>query len=120
MTISRCLLIATFAVVSPLAWAQPAGHCPPDCPMNCPHMEGTQQGRGPGGWTSGPYSRLYDSKTVETVKGEITQVDEVAPLRGMSAGVHLTLKTDRGPVSVHLGPARYLDHRPSGHAARRR
>jgi hypothetical protein len=110
MTIPRWMMVATLAVVSPLASAQPPGPCPADCPMNCPHMERAAQGRGAGGWTSGPYARLYDPKTVETAKGEITQVDEAAPLHGMSAGVHITLKTDRGPMSVHLGPAWYLDH----------
>jgi hypothetical protein len=59
---------------------------------------------------NGPYSRIYDPKTVETIKGEIVAVEHVAPLKGMSEGVHVTLKTDKGDASVHLGPAWYLDN----------
>ncbi|HEX6212285.1 MAG TPA: DNA-binding protein [Methylomirabilota bacterium] len=67
--------------------------------------------RGSGGWGPGsPYGRMYDAKTVETVKGEVVKVDRITPVRGMSAGVHVVLKTDTGDVSVHLGPEWYLEH----------
>ena len=59
---------------------------------------------------NGPYSRLYDPKTVETIKGEVTNVESTAPMKGMSAGVHLTVKTDKGDAAVQLGPAWYLDN----------
>jgi hypothetical protein len=65
--------------------------------------------RGSGGW--GPhagYGRLYDAKTVGTVKGEVTSIEYVTPMRGMSQGVHLRLKTDGEAVSIHLGPAWYI------------
>lgn len=66
---------------------------------------------GAGGWgPAGQYQRIYDTDTVETVKGEIEQIDRVTPMRGMSPGVHLVLKTDEETVSVHLGPAWYLDN----------
>ncbi|MDP1830155.1 MAG: hypothetical protein Q8L48_43225 [Archangium sp.] len=72
-----------------------------------------QGGPRPGGrgWgAAGPYQRLYDPRTVETVKGEIEKVERITPLQGMSAGVHLMLKTDKESISVHLGPAWYLDN----------
>jgi hypothetical protein len=31
-------------------------------------------------------------------------------MRGMSSGVHLVVKTDKGDVSVHLGPQWYLEN----------
>ncbi len=65
--------------------------------------------RGSGGWGPGAaFGRLYDPKTVETVNGEVTRIDKIVPMRGMSPGVHLALKTDGGPVDVHLGPEWFL------------
>lgn len=89
--------------------AAPAGNCPPGCPMNCA-QGGAATMRGGGGWTSGPYTRLYDPNTVGTVDGEIVAVDHVAPMRGMSQGVHVVVKNPKGTTDVHLGPAWYLDH----------
>jgi hypothetical protein len=51
----------------------------------------------------------YDSSTVETVSGEIVAVERVPAGRGRSGGVHITLKTDRETLPVHLDPAWYLD-----------
>jgi hypothetical protein len=52
-------------------------------------------------------SRMYDAKSVETVKGEVVSVDE---MNGMCSGVHLTLKTETELVSVHLGPSWFLNN----------
>jgi hypothetical protein len=66
--------------------------------------------RGSGGWaTEGRYGRMYDPKTVETITGEVVSVDKVTPMKGMSYGVHLTVKTDKETVSVHLGPGWYME-----------
>lgn len=73
-----------------------------------------QQGmiwRGSGGWGPGAkYGGLYDPKNVETVSGRVVKVDKITPIRGMSYGVHLILKTDKGDVSVHLGPGWYIEN----------
>lgn len=67
--------------------------------------------KGSGGWGPGsPYGRTYDTKTVETVSGEVLKVDRITPMHGMSAGVHLVVKTEKGDVSVHLGPQWYLEN----------
>jgi hypothetical protein len=67
--------------------------------------------RGSGGWGPGSdYGRMYDPKTVETVTGDVVKVDQITPMRGMSSGVHLVVKTDKGDVSVHLGPQWYLEN----------
>ena len=65
--------------------------------------------QGSGNW--GPetqYGRLYNPQTMETIGGEVASVDTITPIKGMSSGVHLMLKTDKETVSVHLGPAWYI------------
>jgi len=51
---------------------------------------------------------IYDPATVETVTGTIESVDRIVPMKGMSRGVRPTLKTEKGPLSVHLGPEWYV------------
>lgn len=74
---------------------------------------GAQHGprwQGSGGWgPGGAYMKLYDPKTVESIAGEVVSVDLVTPMKGMSAGVHLTVKTDKETIPVHLGPSWYLE-----------
>lgn len=66
--------------------------------------------RGGGGWgPGGQYGRLYDVKSVETVSGEVTGMEEMTPFKGMGRGVHLMLETDKESISVHLGPAWYVE-----------
>jgi hypothetical protein len=65
--------------------------------------------QGSGGWGIGSaYNRMYDPKTVETIKGEVLSIDQVTPAKGMRGGVHLMVKTDKETVSVHLGPSWYI------------
>jgi hypothetical protein len=69
------------------------------------------QWRGSGGWGhASPYGRMYDPRSVETVAGEVAKVDRIVPMRGMAGGVHLSLKTDRDEISVHLGPQWYVEN----------
>jgi hypothetical protein len=64
---------------------------------------------GSGGWGArSGYGRMYDPKTVATIRGEVVSVDTFIPAKGMSAGVHLTLKTAAETVSVHVGPEWYI------------
>lgn len=78
-------------------------------------LESLAQQRGPkwqgsGGWGAGtPYGRLYDQKTMETIAGEVVGVETITPLKGMSSGVHVMLKTGKEKISVHLGPAWFLE-----------
>lgn len=69
------------------AWAQPQG-----------------KGMSPG------WGRLYDPKTVETLKGEIVSVDTLtaAPM-DIPGRVILNLKTAKETVMVYLGPAWYVE-----------
>ena len=67
--------------------------------------------RGSGGWGMGSnYGRMYDPKTVETVIGEVIAVDRITPVKCMSYGIHLMLKTDKKNISIHLGPGWYLEN----------
>lgn len=67
--------------------------------------------RGSGGWGMGSqYGRMYDPKTIETITGEVVSVDAVNPLKGMSYGVHLTVTSNKETISVHLGPAWYIEN----------
>jgi hypothetical protein len=64
-----------------------------------------QPGMGPGGG-----GRMYNPQTVETLTGDVVSVESF-PGRGggRSYGVHLTLKTDKETIPVHLGPSWYID-----------
>jgi hypothetical protein len=67
--------------------------------------------RGGGGWgMQGAYGRMYDPKTVETLKGEVTAVELFTPMSGMHSGVHLQLKTAKETINVHLGPSWYIEN----------
>lgn len=68
-------------------------------------------GRGGSGGMGGQYQRMYNPNTVETITGEVVGIDTITPMRGMSGGVHLRVKPpQKQEVSVHLGPAWYLDN----------
>lgn len=60
-----------------------------------------QGGRGQG-------ARIYDSKTEETITGEIVSITQVAHGQGQG-GMHISVKTDKETITVHLGPIRYLE-----------
>jgi len=73
-------------------------------------QKGTRQ-RGSGGWGPGnQYGRMYDPNTVVTISGEVVRVEKITPLRGMSYGIHLILKTEKEEISVHLGPGWFIEN----------
>jgi hypothetical protein len=70
-----------------------------------------RMGRGMGGWgMNTKYGRMFNPQTVETVSGEVVKVDKIRPMKGMSYGIHLVVKTESGETSVHLGPAWYIEN----------
>lgn len=69
----------------------------------------SQAGRGMGWGREGGYARHFDPKSIETVEGVVSEVRRQAPMKGMGPGVHLTLKTEKEALDVHLGPAWFLD-----------
>ena len=51
---------------------------------------GEHMWKGSAGWGHGSkFNTMYDSKTVETISGEVTGIDEIRPMKGMSHGIHL-------------------------------
>jgi hypothetical protein len=58
--------------------------------------------------TRGQYTWLFNSKTMETLSGELVAVGKFAPI-GKPPGVRFTLKTDQGPIEVILGSGSYVE-----------
>ncbi len=56
------------------------------------------------------YTRMYDPKTVEIITGTVINVERITPIKGMSSGVHLMVRTEPETISVHLGPAWFIDN----------
>jgi hypothetical protein len=55
-------------------------------------------------------ARLYNPQAVETLTGKVEAVNRIASRRpGRPERVMMLLRTDKGTVKVHLGPANYLD-----------
>ncbi|MEO5361832.1 MAG: DNA-binding protein [Nitrospirota bacterium] len=66
--------------------------------------------KGSGGWGVGSqYLKLYDVKSLESVNGTVDSIETFSPIRGMSLGVLVNLKTDDGTIAVHLGPVWYIE-----------
>jgi hypothetical protein len=87
------------------------GHACPGCAAGATSPSMAQPGPGArgGGWGPGTaYGRVYDPGTVETLRGEVVGVQRFTPAKGMSAGLHLQVKTAKETLSVHLGPEWYL------------
>ena len=83
------------------AWAQPGTRAGSGLGPGAGMGRGMDGGKG--------YNRMYDPKTVETVSGEVESVNQATSGRRMALGVHLTLKTEKETIAVHLGPSWYLD-----------
>ena len=96
MIIGSALAMVGFFVFAGLSFAQPRGG---------------MMWRGSGGWGPGSqYNKMYDPKAVETITGEVTAVDRITPVKGMSGGVHMNVKTDKETISVQLGPSWYFEN----------
>ena len=54
--------------------------------------------------------RMYNPQTVETISGVVVSVGKFDGMKGMSQGVHAVVKTDTETISVHLGPAWFIDN----------
>jgi hypothetical protein len=79
------------------------------------NAQGRMKWEGGGSWGSGTsYGRMFNPKTVETIRGEVVSADFITPLKGMSNGVHLLLKTEGETLSVHLGPEWYISRQEPG------
>lgn len=77
---------------------------------NADAWRGGMKWEGSGGSGLGAkYHAMYDTKTVATISGVVEKVERFTPERGMRHGIHLLVKTDAEKLSVHLGPAWFLE-----------
>ena len=57
------------------------------------------------GWEDGSkFNSLFNTKTIDTVFGEIVSLDSVKPTKGMSYGIQLIVKTKKDTVTAVLCP----------------
>ena len=57
--------------------------------------------------------RDYDPKTIETIEGKVLSVEKTTPPKRQGYWVDLILQTAKETITVHLGPAWYIDrHTP--------
>jgi hypothetical protein len=88
----RSFLLASVALaaLAMLCLGSPvAAQAPPSAPMSAPR---------------------YDTATETTLTGTVEAVTQVTGRHGWH-GTHLTLKTEKETVDVHVGPSWFLDHK---------
>jgi hypothetical protein len=69
-----------------------------------------QQWKGSGGWGyKSQYQRMFNPQTVGSIKGIVETVEQITPVSGMSYGIRLKVKTETETLSVHLGPAWFIE-----------
>jgi hypothetical protein len=76
--------------------------------LACPALAQPAGGMGAHGGMGG---RLYDPKTVTTIKGTVEKLED---LPSMGPGLQyrgITLKTAEGNILLYMGPARYLEEK---------
>jgi hypothetical protein len=74
------------------------------------HSQPWKGWKGSGGWGyKSQYQRIYNPQTVTTIKGIVEAVEQIIPRGGMSYGIHLKVKIDEETLSVHLGPAWFIE-----------
>lgn len=56
-----------------------------------------------------PSGRLYNPASEETVTGKVTAIEQTVSKHRFGYGVHLQLQCGTKNISVHLGPAWYLE-----------
>jgi len=62
----------------------------------------------PGARREGPYKKIFDSKTIRTISGQVIKVDQV-PEPGFGMEMRLTVFIDKKEIlPVYLGPAFYI------------
>jgi hypothetical protein len=65
--------------------------------------------KGSNGWgLLSRYEQSYNNVNTQILSGQVTKIDTVTPLRDMTYGIQLTVKTNDGDKLVQLGPAWYL------------
>ena len=67
--------------------------------------------RGSGDWrVENRYIMMFDSHNVENIIGEVITVGKFVPIKAMSPGIFLIIKTEKEIISIHLGPSWYIEN----------
>ncbi len=65
----------------------------------------------PDGWEDGSkFNKLFDTSTVDTVLGEVVQVDNISPLKGMEIGVRVLVKIKNVIIPIFIAPYWFAKH----------
>jgi hypothetical protein len=56
------------------------------------------------------YNKLFDTSTIETIKGRISDISTYPLQNGRENGIQLTVDTKGESITVHLGPDWYIEH----------
>lgn len=57
------------------------------------------------GWEDGSkFNNLYNSSTVDTIIGEVSQVDNISPIKGMGPGIRVLVKTKNEIIPAFIAP----------------
>lgn len=106
---------------------QPQGTQGTQQPTDRQQQQAQQQGQqaqqqAAGGWEKdSQYGRLFEPNAVQTVSGTVTATRRRAPMPGMASGVELMLRSEDGNnLTVHVGPAWFIDRQPNPIAPRDR
>lgn len=69
-----------------------------------------------GGWETGStYNQKYDSAELDRIKGIVTGIREVTPMKGMAPGIALLVKEAEDETTlVHLCPAWFIGRKDTG------
>ena len=57
-----------------------------------------------------PYSKMFDPRAVETIKGEVLAIEKFIPLKGMSSGLQIMVRTETDTIATHLGPEWFMEN----------
>lgn len=57
-----------------------------------------------------PYSKIFDSRSVETIKGEVLAIEKFIPLKGMSSGLQVMVRTETDTIAAYLGPEWFMNN----------
>jgi hypothetical protein len=67
--------------------------------------------QGSGGWGMlSPYSKMFDPRAVEIIKGEVLAIEKFIPLKGMSCGLQIMVRTETDTIAAHLGPEWFMEN----------
>lgn len=57
------------------------------------------------GWEDGSkFNNLYNTGTVDTIIGEVTQVDDISPMKGMEPGIRVLVKIKNEIIPAYIAP----------------